>query len=116
MSPFECRCIFKRVSKVRESYLQEIFKRVSKVRESYLQEIFKRVSKVREFYFQEASQKVRHSQSPGLFTLAWKKRKKRKVIQVHLANDDPIAALEDAMSVLKNNPDDFTSLCIKVSF
>ena len=38
-----------------------------------------------------------------------------KVIQVHLADDDPISALEDAMAVLKNHPDDFTTLCIKVA-
>ena len=36
--------------------------------------------------------------------------------QVHLANDDPLSALDDAMAVLKNNPDDFTTLCIKVIF
>ena len=37
------------------------------------------------------------------------------MIQVHLADDDPISALEDAMAVLKNHPDDFTTLCIKVT-
>jgi len=36
--------------------------------------------------------------------------------QVHLANDDPLSALDDAMAVLKNNPEDFTTLCIKVIY
>ena len=36
-------------------------------------------------------------------------------IQVHLANDDPISALDDAVAVLKIQSDDFTALCIKVT-
>ena len=37
------------------------------------------------------------------------------MVQVHLANDDPISALDDAVAVLKIQPDDFTALCIKVT-
>ena len=49
-----------------------------------------------------------------MFEVFWFKNRYMDKSQVHLANDDPILALEDAMTVLENYPDDFTSLCLKV--